>query len=238
MGYEHSRSTTLDMLVFAAHPDDAEIGMGGTIAKHARAGRKVGIVDLTYAEMSSNGNVETRQREAEKAGATLGLAARENLGLPDRGLASLPDQISAMVAVIRRYRPRIVFAPYFIDRHPDHIACSRMAEEAVFNAKLRKYAPELPAWTVEQLYFYFINDAHAPQLLIDIGDVQDVKMEALRAYRSQFAPDGSEADWVETPLTGAYLDNIVARDRLLGQTRRLQYAEGFIAKGPIALERF
>jgi len=228
----------LDMLVFAAHPDDAEIGMGGTIAKHAQAGLAVGIVDLTYAEMSSNGNVETRQREAKQASETLGLAVRGNLGLPDRGLAGHPEQIAAMVAVIRKYRPRIVFAPYFIDRHPDHIACSRMAEEAVFNAKLRKVAPELPAWTVEQLYFYFINDAHVPQLLIDISDVQETKMAALRAYRSQFAPEGSEADWVETPLTGAYLDNIVARDRLLGQPRKLQYAEGFIAKGPIALERF
>lgn len=226
------------MLVFAAHPDDAEIGMGGTIVKHAQAGRSVGIVDLTYAEMSSNGNVETRQREAEQAGQILGLAARDNLGLPDRGLSGSSEQLAAMVASIRKYRPRIVFAPYFIDRHPDHIACSRLAEEAVFNAKLRKYAPELPAWTVDQLYFYFINDAHTPQLLIDISDVQETKMAALRAYRSQFMPEGNEADWVETPLTGAYLDNIVARDRLLGQPRKLQYAEGFIAKGPIALERF
>ncbi len=226
------------MLVFAAHPDDAEIGMGGTIVKHAQAGRSVGIVDLTYAEMSSNGNVETRQREAEQAGQILGLAARDNLGLPDRGLSGSSEQLAAMVACIRKYRPRIVFAPYFIDRHPDHIACSRLAEEAVFNAKLRKYAPELPAWTVDQLYFYFINDAHTPQLLIDISDVQETKMAALRAYRSQFTPEGNEADWVETPLTGAYLDNIVARDRLLGQPRKLQFAEGFIAKGPIALERF
>ncbi len=232
------QSGTLDMLVFAAHPDDAEIGMGGTIVKHAQAGRSVGIVDLTYAEMSSNGNVETRQREAEQAGQILGLAARDNLGLPDRGLSGSSEQLAAMVASIRKYRPRIVFAPYFIDRHPDHIACSRLAEEAVFNAKLRKYAPELPAWTVDQLYFYFINDAHTPQLLIDISDVQETKMAALRAYRSQFMPEGNEADWVETPLTGAYLDNIVARDRLLGQPRKLQFAEGFIAKGPIALERF
>ncbi len=232
------QSGTLDMLVFAAHPDDAEIGMGGTIVKHAQAGRSVGIVDLTYAEMSSNGNVETRQREAEQAGQILGLAARDNLGLPDRGLSGSSEQLAAMVACIRKYRPRIVFAPYFIDRHPDHIACSRLAEEAVFNAKLRKYAPELPAWTVDQLYFYFINDAHTPQLLIDISDVQETKMAALRAYRSQFTPEGNEADWVETPLTGAYLDNIVARDRLLGQPRKLQFAEGFIAKGPIALERF
>ena len=233
-----NEQTPLDMLIFAAHPDDAEIGMGGTIAKHVKAGLTVGIIDLTYAEMSSNGNVETRQREAAEATEVLGLTVRENLGLPDRRLSVIAQQTDLMVAAIRKHRPRIVFAPYFVDRHPDHITCSRMAEEAVFNAKLRRYMPEYPAWTVEQLLFYFINDAHTPQLLIDISDVHEIKMNALKAYRSQFMPDGNEADWVETPLTGAYLDNIVARDRLLGQSKKMNYAEGFIAKGPVAVNRF
>jgi len=230
--------TPLDLLVFAAHPDDAEIGMGGTIAKHAREGFAVGIIDLTYAEMSSNGNVETRQREAAEASEALGLAVRENLGLPDRRLSPVPEQVDRMVEAIRRYRPRLVFAPYHIDRHPDHIAASRMAEEAVFNAKLRKYMPELPAWTVEQLYFYMINDFHVPQLVIDVSDVHEIKMTALKAYRSQFMPESSEFDWVETPLTGAYLDNVAARDQLFGQAKKVRYAEGFIAKGPVALQRF
>jgi N-acetylglucosamine malate deacetylase 1 len=233
-----NRLTPLDILVFAAHPDDAEIGMGGTIAKHIKDGLSVGIIDLTYAEMSSNGNVEIRQREAAEASAILGLTVRENLGLPDRRLAAIAQQIDIMVAAIRRYRPRIVFAPYFIDRHPDHITCSKMAEEAVFNAKLRRYIPELPPWTVEQLYYYFINDAHPPQLLIDVSEVHEVKMNALKAYRSQFLPASDQADWVETPLTDAYLELIVARDRLLGQAKKFKYAEGFIAKGPVALNLF
>jgi bacillithiol biosynthesis deacetylase BshB1 len=228
----------LDMLVFAAHPDDAEIGMGGTIAKHVKDGLSVGIVDLTYAEMSSNGTVDIRQQEAAEASTILGLTVRENLGLPDRRLAAIAQQTDLMVDAIRRYRPRLVFAPYVVDRHPDHITCSRMAEEAVFNAKLRRYMPELPAWSVEQLYFYFINDAHPPQLLIDVSDVHEIKMQALKAYKSQFLPEGNQADWVETPLTGAYLNLIVARDRLLGQTKKFEFAEGFIAKGPVALNRF
>ncbi|KIL34812.1 deacetylase [Cohnella kolymensis] len=228
----------LDMLVFAAHPDDAEIGMGGTIAKHIRQGRKVGIIDLTYAEMSSNGDVETRQRETAEAADVLGLTVRDNLGLPDRRLSVERDQIDPMVTAIRRYRPRVVFAPYHVDRHPDHIVCSRLTEEAVFNAKLRRYIPELPAWTVNQLYFYFINDAHTPQLLMDVSDVHDIKMNALMAYRSQFLPAGHDADWVETPLTRAYLEQVVARDRLLGQPKGFEYAEGFIPKGPITLDSF
>ncbi|WP_084760938.1 bacillithiol biosynthesis deacetylase BshB1 [Cohnella panacarvi] len=228
----------LDMLVFAAHADDAEIGMGGTIAKHVQAGFKAGIIDLTRAEMSSNGDVDTRLREAGAASETLGLAVRDNLGLPDRRLAAVPEMIDRMVAAIRTYRPRLVFAPYGIDRHPDHVACSKMAEEAVFSAKLRRYMPEMPAWNVDQLIFYFINDAHVPQLLVDISDTQEIKMEALKAYRSQFMPAGDRADWVETPLTAAYLEAVVARDRLLGQPKRLAYAEGFIPKGPMTVDRF
>ncbi|MFC5531782.1 bacillithiol biosynthesis deacetylase BshB1 [Cohnella yongneupensis] len=228
----------LDILVFAAHADDAEIGMGGTIAKHAQAGLQVGIVDLTRAEMSSNGDVETRLREAAAASEVLGLAIRDNLGLPDRRLAVVPEMIDRMVEAIRTYRPRLVFAPYGIDRHPDHVACSRMAEEAVFSAKLRRYMPEIPAWSVDQLIFYFINDAHPPQMLVDISDSQEVKMNALKAYRSQFMPAGEQADWVETPLTSAYLEAVAARDRLLGQPKRYTYAEGFISKGPISIERF
>jgi len=233
-----AREFGLDLLVFAAHPDDAEIGMGGTIVKHTLAGRHVGIIDLTLAEMSSNGDVETRQREAREASRALGLAVRENLGLPDRRLAAVPEQVDRMVSAIRRHRPRRVFAPYFIDRHPDHIACGRMAEEAVFNAKLRRYLPDEPAWTVESLVYYFINDSHAPGIVVDITEVQARKMAALRMYRSQFEPVGSGVSRVETPLTRGYLDAVEARDRLLGQPHRLVYAEGFIAKDPVRFDYF
>lgn len=231
-------SLQLDILVFAAHADDAEIGMGGTIVKHVQAGLKVGIIDLTRAEMSSNGDVETRLREAAAAAEALGLAVRDNLGLPDRRLAVVPEMIDRMVGAIRTYRPRLVFAPYGLDRHPDHVACSKMAEEAFFSAKLRRYMPELPAWNADQLIFYFINDAHAPQLLVDISDTQETKMHALKAYRSQFMPAGDQTEWVETPLTASYLESVVARDRLLGQPKRFAYAEGFIPKGPITVNRF
>jgi N-acetylglucosamine malate deacetylase 1 len=228
----------LDLLIFAAHPDDAEIGMGGTIIKHIQAGQTAGIIDLTYAEMSSNGDVDTRQREAAEAGRELGLTVRENLGLPDRRLAPVPEQLDKMVSAIRRHRPRRVFAPYYIDRHPDHSACSRMAEEAVFNAKLRRYMAQEPAWTVDNLIFYFINDVHTPGLVVDITEVQKRKMAALRAYRSQFEPSGHQADWVETPLTSGYLDNVAARDRLFGQPQRMAFAEGFIAKSPVRFDLF
>lgn len=222
----------LDMLIFGAHPDDAEIGMGGTIARHAAAGYRIGICDLTRAEMSSNGTVERRSAEAEAASRALKLAVRTNLDLPDRGLFLQPDYIERIAAEIRRWRPRIVFAPYWEDRHPDHVACSRLVQEAVFNAKLRRYMPDLPAHTVQETYFYFINDVYEPDLMVDVSEVYHQKQEALKAYASQFEMPTS-GDVVATPLNQGYLERVEARDRLLGQRRSLGYAEGFVSKLPL-----
>lgn len=228
----------LDILIFGAHPDDAEIGMGGTIAKHVHAGLHVGICDLTAAEMSSNGTVDLRRQEAAAASAVLGLSARTCLGLPDRGLSFDESQIGAITAEIRRFRPRIVFAPYWNDRHPDHNQCSRMVEEAVFNAKLRRYRPELPAWQVSQLVFYYINDVENVTLTVDITPFQETKRRALEAYRSQFAPVEAGEDRVATPLNQRYVERVEARDALLGQSMSCAYAEGFAMKRPFAVDLF
>lgn len=227
---------TLDILVFGAHPDDAEIGMGGTIRKHTLAGLKVGICDLTLAEMSSNGTVETRRREAANASDILGLSYRSNLELPDRGLTPSREHIEAIVAEIRRLKPRIVFAPYWRDRHPDHVACSHLLQEAAFNAKLRKYLPELPAHTVERMYFYFISDIYEADLMVDVTACYADKTAALQAYRSQFERTG--ADVVATPLNQGYLERVEARDRLLGQSCMVNYAEGFVSKLPYLVDLF
>ncbi|OMF33828.1 bacillithiol biosynthesis deacetylase BshB1 [Paenibacillus sp. FSL H8-0548] len=228
---------TLDILVFGAHADDAEIGMGGTIAKHAQAGYKVGVCDLTEAEMSSNGTVELRKQEAAEASKVLGLMMRSNLGLPDRGLAPTRMQIDRIVAEIRTYKPRIVFAPYWVDRHPDHVAASRLIEEAVFNAKLRRYMPELPAVQMPQLVYYYINDTAEVSLVVDISDFQETKRNALLAYRSQFDA-AAGADQVATPLTNRYVERVEARDSLLGQARGWAFAEGFAVKSPHAVQLF
>jgi N-acetylglucosamine malate deacetylase 1 len=227
----------LDILIFGAHADDAEIGMGGTIAKHTAAGYKVGICDLTEAEMSSNGTVELRRQEAADASAVLGLYARTNVALPDRGLSKSPGHLEKIVAEIRRWEPRIVFAPYWVDRHPDHTACSQLIEEAVFNAKLRNYMPHLPAVNVEQLVYYYINDMESVSLIVDVTSTYDVKRKALRAYRSQFDRSAS-GNSVETPLTNGYLERVEARDYLLGQSNGWSYAEGFTLKKPFPVSLF
>lgn len=231
-------SEKLDILIFGAHPDDAEIGMGGTIAKHTAAGYKVGMCDLTYAEMSSNGDVQTRQREADQASQVLRLHSRSNLGLPDRGLSLCTEHIEAVTKVIRFAKPSVVFAPYWQDRHPDHVMCSHIVQEAVFNSKLRKYMPDLPAWTVPKLYFYFINDVYEANMIVDVTEVYEDKRNGLRAYRSQFEPAGSGNNYVPTPLNQSYLERVEARDFLVGQKAGFTYAESFVSKSPIHIEYF
>jgi bacillithiol biosynthesis deacetylase BshB1 len=228
----------LDILIFGAHPDDAEIGMGATIVKHTSAGYRVGICDLTYAEMSSNGNVESRKQEAQDAAKILGLSARTNLGLLDRGLFVCREQIHAIVLEIRKFKPRIVFAPYWEDRHPDHVLCSELVQQAVFNAKLNKYLPETEATTVEHLYFYFINDVHHTDLMVDVTECYERKLDALRAYKTQFLSASTESNYVPTPINQGFLQALEARDRQLGQKRQMSFAEGFVTKLPYTIKLF
>ena len=231
-------TSPLDILVFGAHADDAEIGMGGTIIKHVRSGKKVGVCDLTVAELSSNGTVEGRLKEATEAKQRLGIHYRSNLKLPDRGLERTNKQLDKIVLEIRKLRPRIVFAPYWHDRHPDHVMTSHLVQEAVFNAKLRRYLPQWNPVTVDQLYFYFINDTVDPDLMVDITHEHTAKMRALAAYESQFMLQNGQADRVSTPLNQGYLERVEARDRLLGQKRAVAYAEGFMSKLPFPVNLF
>lgn len=229
---------TLDILSFGAHPDDVEVGMGGTLAKHTENGFRVGICDLTEAEMSSNGTIELRREEAKQAAQVLQLAARDNLSLPDRGLWINKEHIGAVTMTIRKYRPRIVFMPYWEDRHPDHVACYRIVEEAVFNAKLHKYIPELPTHTVEQTFYYFLNDIAPSQVLIDITDVYEKKQQALECYQSQFTKPDESNVFVATPINQHSIGPIVARDALLGRMQGFKYAEGFAVKAPYVISLF
>lgn len=226
----------LHILAFGAHADDVEIGMGGTIAKLAAEGKKIAICDLTEADLSSNGTIELRKKEAKHAAEILGITERTSLGLPDRGLYLKEEYIRKIASVIRKYQPQIIFAPYFEDRHPDHGNCARLVEEAVFSAGIRKYETEnneLPHRT-SKVYFYMINGFHKPDFMMDISDFVDQKLSALRAYKSQF--ESTEQSY-ETPLVNGYIETVESRERLFGKQVGVKYAEGFITKTPILLNR-
>lgn len=226
----------IDILSFGAHADDVEIGMGATIAKYTSEGKTVVICDLTKAELSSNGTVELRQREAMRAAEILGVEERITLNLQDRDLLLSQDAIRQVAHIIRTYQPEIVFVPYEKDRHPDHGNCARIVEEAFFSAGINKYQTgfdDIP-YRPKQLYYYMINGFSTPDFVIDVSNVYKKKKESLEAYKSQFI---KQAGSVDTPLTNNYMQALEAREFLFGKEVGTLYAEGFKVRAPILLNR-
>jgi bacillithiol biosynthesis deacetylase BshB1 len=235
-GMPHHDLDRVDLLVFGPHPDDIEIGMGGTVARHVSLGLRVGLCDLTAGEMGSNGSVEERLAEGEAAAALLGARWRVNLRWPDRGVGGA-HQIQSAVALIREARPRIVAIPYHDDRHPDHVAASRTLTEAVFDSGLHRYEPSQPAWKPGRVCYYFINDSTTPSFVIDVSDVYERKRRALACYTSQFTPAGPGA--VGTRLTSPRFQQLIeSRDAQFGALAGVQFAEGFVVRDPIVLPQF
>jgi bacillithiol biosynthesis deacetylase BshB1 len=223
----------VDLLVFGPHPDDIEIGMGGTVARHVDRGVRVGLCDLTAGEMGSNGTVDERLAEAEAAREVLGAAWRINLRWPDRGIGGA-DHVKSAVAVIRRARPRTVAIPYGSDRHPDHVAASAVLTEAAFSSGLRRFEPSTDAWKPSRVCCYFINDSVAPSFVVDVSDVYERKRRALACYVSQFRPPDSDA--VSTRLTSPRFQQLIeSRDAQFGARSGVALAEGFIVRDPIVL---
>ena len=224
---------SVDLLVFGPHPDDLEIGAGGTIARHTAAGSSVGLCDMTAGEMGSNGTVEQRMAEAEAARVVLGAAWRENLRLPDRQIGKSPDDAMVVANFIRRHQPRVVAAPYWSDRHPDHVAASTLVTEGVFNAGLRKYKAEGEAWKVEWICYYFINDSEKASFVVDVSAHYETKRKALDCHVTQFQPPGrgAAATRLNTPL---FRQLIESRDAQFGALAGVQWAEGFVVREPVA----
>ena len=222
----------VDLLAFGPHPDDIEIGLGASVAKHVALGHRVGLCDLTRGEMSSNGTPEERLAEAEAARAVLGAAWRENLGWPDRGIGGREDHVRSAAALIRRTRPRVVAIPYWNDRHPDHAAASRVLTEAAFNAGLLRYEAEGDAWRPEWVCYYFINDAGPVSFVVDVSAQYEVKRRALACYRSQF--EASEGGGVGTRLTSPTFRQLIeSRDAQFGALAGVAWAEGLVVREPV-----
>ena len=222
----------VDLLVFGPHPDDIEIGLGGSVAKHAAPGHAVGLCDLTAGEMGSNGTIEIRLQEAEAARVVLGASGRVNLRLPDRRIGTSQDHLHAATALVREARPRTVAIPYGVDRHPDHVAASAMLTEAVFNSGLRRYEDGHDPWRPEWLLYYFINDSASPSFVVDVSEHYETKQRALACHVSQFrASDGGA---IQTRLTSPLFQRLVeSRDAQFGALAGVPYAEGVIVKDPI-----
>jgi len=224
----------VDLLVFGPHPDDLEIGVGGTIARHAADGQRVGVCDLTAGEMGSNGTVEDRLAEAEAARAALGAAWRHNMRWPDRGIGQ-PGHVEQAVAFIRKHQPRTVAIPYWSDRHPDHVSASAVLTEAVFNSGLRRYQASgeaLQPWKPDWICYYFINDSVAPSFVVDVTRQYEAKRRALDCHSSQFVRNAAGA--VGTRLNSPLFRQLIeSRDAQFGALAGVEWAEGFIVREPV-----
>jgi N-acetylglucosamine malate deacetylase 1 len=223
----------IDLLAFGPHPDDLEIGMGGTIARHTASGLRVGLCDLTAGEMGSNGTPEERLAEAEAARLVLGAVWRMNLRWPDRKIGKDSGHLDEAVSFIRRHRPKVVAIPYWSDRHPDHVAASEVLTEASFNAGLRRYVAQGEAWKPDWICYYFINDSTTPSFVVDVSDYYDRKLAALDCHSSQFTPPsigGPVATRLNTPLFRQLIDS---RDAQFGAQAGVRRAEGIVVREPL-----
>jgi bacillithiol biosynthesis deacetylase BshB1 len=226
-----------DIAGICAHPDDAELVMGGTVYLEARRGRRVALLDLTRGECGSRGTPEQREAEATAAARILGVARRESLGLPDGALSPTTEQKDVLVAALRRLRPRVVITQHWEQRHPDHAAASRIVYDASFLSGLKNYKPELgPAFRPFKLVYApgVTEPAEIqPSFVVDITAAWETKMKAIRAFASQFTPEAGET--VSLPFD-RFQHAVEVAARKQGQRIGVDFGEAFVTREPLQVE--
>ncbi|MEW5959930.1 MAG: bacillithiol biosynthesis deacetylase BshB1 [Chloroflexota bacterium] len=232
---ENQKNDPVDILAFSPHPDDVELGCGGSLILAADRGLRVAVADLTAGEMSGRGTPAQRAGEAEAAAGLLGLSARLALAWPDTKIGADPAHRPALIRLIRQTRPRLVLAPYWEDRHPDHRAAGALIREACFYAgvaRMGEGAPHRP----QQLFFYMIHSPFEPSFIIDVSPVWERRMAAVRAYQSQFyATEAGPATAISQP---EFLRSLEARAIWFGALIGAAYGEPFFSQGPLPHKEF
>lgn len=229
----------LDILAFGAHPDDVELGCGGTIAKEISLGKKVGIIDLTRGELGTRGTVEIRNQESASAAKILGVLVRENLDMRDGFFINDESHQLKIIQMIRKYKPEIVLCNAIDDRHIDHGKGSQLVSDACFLSGLIKIETEADglkqeAWRPKVVYHYIQWKNITPDFVVDITGFNDKKIEAILAYSSQFYNPNS--DEPETPIASKnFLESLNYRAQDLGRLIGTDYAEGFTAERYLAV---
>jgi bacillithiol biosynthesis deacetylase BshB1 len=224
----------LDILVLAAHPDDAELGAGGTIARHVALGHKVGIVDLTRGELGTRGTPESREKEAAESARILGVTVRENLDLKDGYFQNTPESQLIVIRAIRKYQPKIVLANAVMDRHIDHGKGAQLAFDACFLSGLIKIETydgtriQSP-WRPEAVYHYIQSQLIEPDIIVNIADFWEKKMEAIHAFKTQFFdPRSTEPEtYISKP---GFIKMIEARAVEFGHAIGTSHGEGFTVR--------
>ena len=232
----------LDILAIGVHPDDVELGCSGVLLNEARAGKITGIIDLTQGELGTRGTIETRYAEAAAAAKILGVSVRENLKMRDGFFRNDEEHKLQLISTIRKYQPEIVIGNILDDRHPDHGRAGKLIADACFLAGLTKIETKdengnpQQRWRPKMVLHYMQDWYHEPDLLVDISDVFEERMESIKAYTTQFGAkddkDGPQT-YISTP---DFLDSVIARARMLGKRIGVKYAEGFITEKKIGIK--
>jgi bacillithiol biosynthesis deacetylase BshB1 len=225
----------VDVMAFGAHPDDIEIGCGGTLIKLVDLGHSVVLVDMVQGEMGTRGTVETRRAEAAAAAKIIGAVARENLKLEDGNIRADEEAKRRVVEVVRKHRPRLVFIPYYKDRHPDHYHASQVAYEGIFLAGLAQYETGQESYRPLRVLYYMGWYEFEPTFIVDISAQFDQKMDAIYAFSTQFKP--GDSFYEQTRLTSRqYNWALVHRMAYYGSLIGKQYGEGFLIRGRMEVE--
>jgi len=232
----------LTILAIGAHPDDVELGCGATIAKEISLGKKVGILDLTKGELGTRGSAEIRAEEAKNGAKILGVEVRENLGFADGFFVNNEEHQLEVIKIIRKYKPEIVLCNAIDDRHIDHPKGSKLVSEACFLSGLVKVETELnglkqEAWRPKFVYHYIQWKNLEPDFVVDVSGFMDKKMEAVKAYSSQFYDPNSKEP--SSPISSKnFLDSVLYRAQDLGRLIGVEYAEGFNTERYVAVKSF
>jgi N-acetylglucosamine malate deacetylase 1 len=235
-------SMKLDILAIGVHPDDVELGCSGTLINEIKRGKKIGILDLTQGELGTRGTVETRYQEAANAAMLIGATIRENLKMRDGFFKNDEEHQLKLIQVIRKYQPEIIIGNVLDDRHPDHGRAGHLISDACFLSGLVKIETRDEKGNVQQkwrpkYFLQYLQDwFHEPDMLIDISQVFEQRMKAIRAYTTQFSSDQKDEDGPQTYIsTPDFLESVVARARMLGKRIGVKYAEGFLTEKRIGI---
>ncbi|MCF6279107.1 MAG: bacillithiol biosynthesis deacetylase BshB1 [Flavobacteriaceae bacterium] len=231
----------LDILAIGAHPDDVELGCGATIAKEVSLGKKVGILDLTCGELGTRGSAEIRDKEAANAAKILKVSVRENLGFADGFFTNDKEHQLKIIKILRKYQPEIVLCNAIEDRHIDHSKGSKLVSDACFLSGLRKIETQLDgidqdAWRQKKIYHYIQWKNLEPDFVVDVTGFIDVKLDAVKAYTSQFYDPNSKEPM--SPITSKnFIDSIKYRAKDLGRIIGTEFAEGFTVERYVAVKK-
>jgi bacillithiol biosynthesis deacetylase BshB1 len=225
----------IDALAFSPHPDDAEMGCGGLLLKLKDKGYRTGIIDLTRAELSTNGNLKTREEEIKEASKILGLDIRENLGLEDANIKNDYDSRLKVISAIRKYRPGLALIPFWRDRHPDHENSYKLLKDAIFISGLKKFKTGLDSYRPDVVISYMLHYEFKPSFIVDISQYYNKKFSAVAAYKSQFYSDVAKK--VMTHIASKYFFDIInSRHQCSGLKIRSEYGEPYYIESDIKID--